>query len=380
MEQVDIAIIGAGIAGASLAFFLGTGQSIALIEAEAQPGYHATARSAAEFVLNYNPPEIRALARAAKPFFDTPPEGFADIPLLIHRGGLVISRSEDLDAFEAQYADLRARVPGLLRLTPQEAALRMSFLDPESFAAAYYDPEYWDIEADALLQGYLRQARKAGATPRLKTALVSAARVGDAWEIETTAGLLRARILVNASGGWADDIAGRCGVRPLGIKPLRRTAILVDLPEDQSARTLPELNDIADSFYFKPDGGRLLVSPADETECEPGDVQPEEIDIAWAVHHLESHTSLRVSRVAKSWAGMRTFSPDRLPVVGFDTDVPGFFWLAGQGGFGILTSPSLGALAAALVRGEAVPDHLASQGLDAMTFSPARLPPARQRR
>ncbi len=372
MDRVDVAIVGAGIAGASLAYFLGRGLSVALLEAEDQPGYHATARSAAEFVLNYNPPTISALARAARPFFDQPPEGFAAVPLLIPRGGLVIGHEEDAALFESQFDALAARVPGLTRLTPEEAVDRMPFLDPASFAFAYFDPEYWDIEADALLQGYLRGARHAGVELHLKSPVQALKRDGDGWRIETASGSLHAGTVVNAAGGWADRLAERGGVAPRGITPLRRTAILVDLPDGIDAARLPELNHIADSFYFKPDGGRLLVSPADETPCEPGDVQPEEIDIAWAVHHLESHSALRVKRVAKAWAGMRSFSPDRLPVVGFDPDAPGFFWLAGQGGFGILTSPALGALAAALVRGEPVPAGLAAEGITEVTFSPAR--------
>lgn len=372
MDRVDIAIIGGGIAGASLAGFLGSGRSVAILEAEDQPGYHATARSAAEFVLNYNPPPVRALARAAKPFFDRPPEGFTDLPLLKPRGGLVIAHAEDLALFEAQVTALSGVVDGLVRLSPEAVRERIPFLDPASFAAAYYDPEYWDIEADTLLQAYLRQARRAGLEMRLKSGLVSAAWAEGRWVLETASGPLEAGIVVNAAGGWADEVAARCGVAPLGIVPHRRTAILVDLPDGMENLHLPEVNDVADAFYFKPDAGRLLVSPADETPCEPGDVQPEDIDIAWAVHHLESHSSIRVKRVAKAWAGMRTFAPDRLPVVGFDPASPGFFWLAGQGGYGILTSPSLGALAAALIRGEPMPAAIAGEGLSADSFSPAR--------
>ncbi|MBB4065681.1 NAD(P)/FAD-dependent oxidoreductase [Gellertiella hungarica] len=377
MDRVDVAIIGGGIAGASLAWFLGGQQSVAILEAEDQPGYHATARSAAEFVLNYNPPAVSALARAARPFFDNPPEGFAAVPLLVPRGGLVIAHEEDAALFERQVAELAPRVPGLAVLTRAEAVARMPILDPDSFAHAYFDPEYWDIEADALLQGYLRGARHRGVALRLKSGVLDLDRQGGLWRIETASGPLLAETVVNAAGGWADRVAMLGGVAPLGITPLRRTAILVDLPDGIDASRLPELNDIADAFYFKPDGGRLLVSPADETPCEPGDVQPEEIDIAWAVHHLESHSSLGVKRVAKAWAGMRTFSPDRLPVVGYDPQAPGFFWLAGQGGFGILTSPALGALAAALIRHHPVPAHLAAEGITEQTFSPARFGTAR---
>lgn len=352
MDRVDIAIIGGGIAGLSLAAFLGDRQSVAVLEQEAAPGYHATGRSAAEFVLNYNPPAICDLARASKPFFDHPPEGFSTVPLLVRRGGLVIAGPAKIDRLRAQFESLRGQVEGLAWLSPEEAHSRAPFLDPALLGGAYFDPDYWDIEVDTLMHGYMRMAKRAGQSLLLKAGLRSATRVGGFWHLETTAGPLEARVIVNAAGGWADQVATLCGARPLGIVPHRRTAALVDLPDGIDAGSLPEINEVDDLFYFKPDGGRLFISPADETPCEPCDIQPEEIDVAWAVHHLESVSSLRVRRVAKSWAGMRTFSPDRLPVVGFDRDCEGFFWLAGQGGFGILTSPALGQLAAGMLCGQ----------------------------
>ncbi len=372
--HVDIAIVGGGIAGISLAYFLSqSGRSVLILEREEQPGYHSTGRSAAEFVLNYNAPDVQALARIAKPFFDDPPEGFASVPLLIQRGGLVIADAEHAARLERQFEDLLPHVPGLLRLTPEEAVERAPFLDASAIAAAYFDPEYWDIDVDALMQGYLRAARKAGTRLLTKAGLIEARHDGNRWQIVTAAGALTAGVLVNAAGGWADQVANLAGVKPLGITPMRRTAILVDLPEGIDAASLPEVNAVDDSFYFKPDGGRLLVSPADETPCEPADVQPEELDIAWAVHHLESNTSLRVRRVDTSWAGMRSFAPDRLPVVGFAADHPAFFWLAGQGGYGILTSPALGQLAAAILGGGDPGALFRREGLSEDRFAPARL-------
>lgn len=371
LGHVDIAIVGGGIAGLSLAFFLGAADS-AVLEQEERPGYHSTGRSAAEFVLNYNPPAICALARVAKPFFDHPPDGFADVPLLSRRGGLVIAGPDRAETLEAQFRDLAPRVPGLLRLDPEEAVTHAPFLDRKALASAYYDPQYWDIDVDALMQGYRRAALKAGMRLLTKTTLLSAEREAAGWRIETSSGVLRARILVDAAGGWADRVATLSGVKPCGIVPLRRTAILADLPEGLDASSLPEINAVDDSFYFKPDGGRLLVSPADETPCEPGDVQPEEIDIAWAVNHLEANTTLRIQRVAHAWAGMRSFSRDRLPVVGFAPDASGFFWLAGQGGYGILTSPALGALAAALLRDAPLPSAFVAEGMTAAIFDPGR--------
>lgn len=372
MQDVDIAIIGGGVAGMSLASFLGSEKRIALLEQEDAPGYHSTGRSAAEFVLSYNPPEICRLARLAKPFFDHPPAGFAEVPLLTQRGGLVIADVEKVDQLREQFDALSPLVPGLLWLTPEEAIERVPFLAREAVAGAYFDPQYWDIDADALMQGYQRRARNTGTSIHLKCGLVAAQREEEWWLIQTESGTFRAKTIVNAAGAWADTVAAICGVRPLSITPLRRTAILADLPEGADASRLPEINEISDSFYFKPEGGRLLVSPADETPCEPSDVQPEEIDIAWAVHHLESATSIRVKRVDTSWAGLRSFSPDRLPVVGFAGDQPGFFWLAGQGGFGILTSPALGELAACLITGKPLPERFIAEGLDPEVFSPSR--------
>ena len=191
--------------------------------------------------------------------------------------------------------------------------------------------------------------------------------------LDTEGETISAQIVVNATGGWADATVALFGVAPVGIVPHRRTAILVDLPDGVAARTMPEINELDDEFYIKPDAGRLLVSPADETPCEPGDVQPEEIDVAWAAHHLETATTMEVRRIAKSWAGMRSFSPDRLPVIGQAVDNPRFFWLAGQGGYGILSSPALGALAASLLTGGEAPEGFARIGLAPTAFSPLRL-------
>ena len=377
MEKIDIAVVGGGIAGASLGFFLkmhakGAGLSVALLEQEEATAYHSTGRSAAEFVLGYNAPEVMALARIGKPFFDRPPEGFADVPLLIRRGGLLYAGAENAGRLAEQFARESAVNPALEWLSTEATLAHMPFLSTEALGAAYFDPDYWDIEVDALMSGYLRLARRAGLEVRLKSALQSARREGDHWRIEIASGPLLARVIVNAAGGWADQVAEACGIARKEIVPMRRTAVLVDLPDGVEARSLPELNEIDDSFYFKPDGGRLFVSPSDATPCEPGDVQPEEIDIAWAMHHLESHTTLSVKRVAKAWAGLRSFAPDHLPVVGFEPGAEGFFWLAGQGGYGILSSPALGNYAAHLLLGEPLPPVYAEQGLSAQTFSPDR--------
>ncbi|UDF29982.1 UNVERIFIED_ORG: FAD-binding oxidoreductase [Roseateles sp. XES5] len=372
MQTFDIAIIGGGIAGISLAYFLSAHRSVVVLEREGALGYHSTGRSAAEFTLRDNAPQVNALARASHAFLSAPPEGFADVPLLIARGSILFGAEGKEALVRERFEAAKALGVGVEWLDEAALLARAPILDPAYAAAAYFDPDYWDIEVDALLQAYARHARRNGAAILENRELTSARRVADRWLIETNEETIAAGVLVNAAGGWADTVAEFAGVRPMNIVPHRRTAITVDLPEGVDAARLPEINEIEEIFYFKPEGGRLLASPADATPCAPADVQPEELDIAYAAHYIEEATTLAVRRVFKSWAGMRSFSADRLPVVGPAPDEPSFFWLAGQGGYGILTSPALGSLAAALLTGAAVPDTLAREGIGAETFSPAR--------
>ena len=374
MQTFDIAIIGGGIAGISLAYFLSPYRSVVVLEQEGALGYHSTGRSAAEFTLRDNPPLVNALARASHGFLMQPPEGFAAVPLLIQRGSIILG-TEDKTALVRERFET-AKALGIAVEWLDEAAMlaRAPMLNPAYAAAAYFDPDYWDIEVDALLQAYARHARRNGAQILENRAFSGARREGETWRIETNGETISAGMLVNAAGGWADTVAALSGVAPMGIVPHRRTAITVDLPENIDASRLPEVNEVEEIFYFKPEGGRLLASPADATPCEPADVQPEELDIAYAAHYVEEATTLSMRRVFKSWAGMRSFSADRLPVVGPAKDEPSFFWLAGQGGYGILTSPALGSLAAALLTGEEIPEPLARENITAETFSPSRFP------
>lgn len=370
MQSYDIAIIGGGIAGLSLAYFLAGRRSVVVLEQESSLGYHSTGRSAAEFVLRYNSAEVCKLAGISRRFFDAPPDGFADIDLLRERGGITIANAEKAERLHAQFAAERHHAP-LSPMTPGEAIARVPFLDPAYVKAAYFDPEFWDIEVESLLQGYVKGARRSGVDIRTGAGVTAIRDDGQLWRIDTRDGAVSARTIVNAAGGWADAAAILAGLRPLGIIPHRRTAILLDLPGiDPSA--MPEVAELDEEFYFKPDAGRLMVSPADESPCEAADVQPEELDIAWAVHHFETATTIRIDRVAKSWAGMRSFARDRLPVIGPDPDHRRFFWLAGQGGYGILSSPALGALAAALLTEAATPEGFREHALDPNLFSPGR--------
>ena len=375
-EVFDIAIIGGGIVGASLAYALGGRASIALIEREEAWGYHATGRSAAEFALRFHSEGVGQLTRASADFLHRPPEGFCDVALLRPRGNLLIAPSEKAEdaraVFEAEARTTEVGQSGLEWLSRDAALEKVPFLDPEWMAAAIFDPDCWDVEVENLLQAYLKSARRAGATLMQRAELTRARCDAGSWILETTAGPIRARQVVNAAGGWADEVGAMFGAPPLGLVPHRRTAISVKLP-DHDLSGIPEVNEIDEAFYFKPDAGQLMVSPADETPVDPHDAWAEEIDVAYAAHFLTESTTLNIRHIAHSWAGLRTFAPDRLPVIGASGKVPGLFWMAGLGGYGIQTSPAVGRIAAALLSGDVIPTDIAAQGITADMLSPARL-------
>jgi D-arginine dehydrogenase len=368
----DIAIIGGGIAGASLAHFISGARSVLMLEREAFHGYHASGRSAAEFTRRFHAPEVGKLAAASAAFLMNAPQGFSDIPLLVPRGNLLVADAEKAAHLQDVFKREAASGGEILMQSMAEALARVPFLDPDVIKAAFYDPDCYDVEAESLLQGFMKSARIQGAEIRTRCQLLSARHNGAHWELETNLGAFSAKILVNAAGAWADSLASLCGVKQLGIVPYRRTAITVDLPEGIDAGRLPEVCEIDEVWYFKPDAGRLLVSPADATLSEPCDAQPEELDVAYAVHYLEVATTLTVTSVAHKWAGLRTFAPDRLPVAGFDRDQSAFFWFAGQGGYGIQSSPALGDYAACLLRKGEVSDNLVLAGLTGEEFLPSR--------
>ncbi|MGC8534177.1 MAG: NAD(P)/FAD-dependent oxidoreductase [Rhizomicrobium sp.] len=348
-EQFDVIIIGAGIAGASLAANLANTHRVIVLEREEFAGFHSTGRSAAQFSEIYGNSTVRALTRASRRFFYTPPQGFSDSPLVLPRGSLFIARQDQL----AQLSEFAAQndVGDCVRAISASEALQMCpILRPDYVAAAVLEGAAADMDVNALHQGYLRQLRQEGGHIRLNAEVLEFSHNKGTWQVRTPNGSFQAPVVVNAAGAWADQIAIRAGVRPLKIQPCRRTAVLVDPPPDIATASFPMVIDIDETFYFKPDAGLLFLTPADESPVEPSDVQPEEIDVAIAIDRVEQATTLRISRVRKRWAGLRSFAPDRTPVIGFDPRLSGFFWLAGQGGYGIQTAPTAGALAAALIR------------------------------
>ncbi|PJI40658.1 MAG: glycerol-3-phosphate dehydrogenase [Rhizobium sp.] len=373
MEIFDVAVVGGGIAGASFAYRVAGHRSLVLLEAEAQVGYHSTGRSAAEFSRQFQNETTGLLADASYDFLANPPEGFADVPLLIPRGNLVIASEERLPKLDAAFREVIATSAQSRPVSIEEAIAMVPFLRPDYMAGAFYDPACWDMEVESILQGYLRGARRNGADIRTGSPVSAVERDGGIYRLQTPQGPILARRIVNAAGAWADRLAVLAGLAPLGIVPHRRTAITVDVPADYDLAPMPGVNEVDEDFYFKPEAGKLMVSPADATPSDPCDAQPEDIDVAYAAHFLEQSTTLPVKTISHKWAGLRSFTADKLQVVGFDRNDPAFFWLAGQGGSGILTSPALSEWAAGLFLDGTPPERLVDLGLEPGIFSPRRL-------
>jgi len=374
MNQADFIIIGGGIAGASTGFWLAPHGRVIVLERESHPGYHSTGRSAALYTAAYGTPQVRALTLASRAFFDAPPPGFAEHPLLTPRGEMTVDFTGDPDELQQQYLSAKASVPEMQLLSADEACARLPILRREKVHGAIYDPSASDIDTDALHQGYLRGIRRQQGEIHTDCEVLGIERDADGlWQVRTAGQTFSAKVLINAAGAWADQIGELAGARPLGLQPKRRAAFIFAPPEGLDNHHWPMLVSLDESFYMKPDAGMFLGSPANADPVEPHDVQPEELDIAMGIYQIEEATTLTIRRPTRTWAGLRSFVSDGNLVSGFDAQVPGLFWVAAQGGYGIQTSPAMGQASAALVRGQALPEHLEHFGLDAAMLSPARL-------
>jgi D-arginine dehydrogenase len=373
LEHFDFIVIGAGIAGASAAYALAEHGRVLVLERESQPGYHTTGRSAALFTENYGNRTIRRLTIASGPFLKQPPAGFAEHPILTPRGVLMIARSDQLEALEALYREVAHLGGPVERLDGAAALALLPLLRPGYAAAALYEPDALDIDVNGLHRGFLRAAAARGGKLLADAEVRQAERRRDGlWQLGTGAGVFAAPVVVNAAGAWADEIARLAGVSLVGLQPKRRTAFIFDGPPGLGDRVLPMCIDVEEQFYFKPEAGRFLGSLADETPSPPCDAQPEEIDLAMAVDRIERATIFQIRRLTHRWAGLRSFVADKSLVIGEAGEATGFFWLAGQGGYGIQTSPAAGAALAGLVTTGALPPLLRDTGLAAADLAPDR--------
>lgn len=359
----DVAIIGAGMAGASLAAECAPHARVLLVEAEDTPGYHTTGRSAAFWEKTYGGPGVFALTMASGRFLQ-------DGGYLTPRGALNVGQAQDRDAVESFFETFTALGANLHFQSRSDLERRIPGLRPQWVVGAW-EPDCADIDVAGLHQHYLALSKRTGTVLRVRARIEVIEREGGHWRIGWSGGEARVALVANAAGAWADELAGLAGARPLGIAPLRRT--IVQLRTDPSPLDdLPLTFGINGDFYFKPQAGRLWLSPHDEVPDVAGDAAPEELDVAIAIDRFEHVVDWKIAALERRWAGLRSFAPDRLPVYGFDPAVDGLFWFAGQGGFGIQTAPAAARLGAQLLLG--LPRDDLTAEIDASTYSPARFP------
>lgn len=374
MKGCDVVVIGGGMAGVSIAYELAQDHDVVVLETESALAFHTTGRSAATFSESYGGRVIRLLSTASRPFLEDPPDGF-DPPLLLPRPRLWLAGHDSIDALRQLEAEVREFVASVHCLDADEAVAVCPILRRESLGLAMLEPDATDMDVHALHQGYVRGIRARGGDVVTSAPVGGLERVGSGWQVSAGDGeVYEARTVVNAAGAWCDVVAQLAGARPLGLQPLKRTIFMAPAPDGMEvASDLPLVIDVDGRFYVKPEGGQFLCSPSEETPSEPRDARPEDLDIALAIERINAATVLDIRRITSSWAGLRSFVADRVPVAGYDDQLDGFFWLAGQGGYGIQTAPALARVAADLVRGNPVPDDVAGMGLDSAHLHRSRL-------
>lgn len=372
-QRADVLVVGAGIAGASVACWLAPHAQVVVLEREAQPGHHSTGRSAALYMASYGTPQVRALTQASRAFLESPPPGFAEHPLLSPRGAMMVAMPGQEPALQQMWEVFRASTGQARLLDAAQACALTPVLRRERVAGAVHEPDAADMDVHALHQGYLRALRRAGGRLVCDAPVHAASRQAGVWRVHAGTQDFEAPLLVDAAGAWADEVGALAGAQPLGLQPRRRTAFVFDPPAGLDCSAWPMTAGIEEDWYFKPDAGLLLGSPANTDPVAAHDVQPEELDVALGIHRIQEMTTLQIRRPRRIWAGLRSFVADGDLVGGWDDRVEGLFWVAAQGGYGIQTSAAMGQACAALVRGEPLPAALRELGLTPALLGPGRL-------
>ena len=372
----DVIVVGAGMAGASVGWQLAqAGQRVLVLERESQPGYHTTGRSAALFEEHYGPAQVQALTRASRAFYEQPPAGFVDVPLLHPRGVMYVATAAQKSLVDVAYAEAVRHSPAAQRLDGDGLRALVPVLN-DTMVDGFVDDGARDIDVHALHQGFLRGLRQQGSTVWCDAEVTALAHDSNTrqWTVTLADGrTAQAPTLVNAAGAWADMVGALAGTREIGLVPARRSAFTFPAPEGMNAAHWPAVLSVDDSFYFKPDAGQLLGSPANADATYPHDVQPEEEDVATGIWNIEQATSLQIRRPSHTWAGLRSFVADGEMVIGWDETAPQFFWVAAQGGYGIQSAAAYSLLARNLLLNEPVTEQLLEQGVDTQLLAPVRL-------
>ena len=373
MKEYDYIILGGGIGGASIAYRLAGGGRVALLEQEAQPGYHTTGRSVAVHTDSYGPDVVRKLAQASYDFIVNPPEGFSEVPLQ-HPLGIVFVATEEQKNDLLTFLEMVQQLsPDIHEISIDKVVELVPVMKRDLLAAAFFDEQTIGMDVNAIHQGYLRGMKKGGGELICDAEVQGLKRDGGIWQVESAAGKFGAPVIINAAGAWADCVAEMAGTRKIDIMPKRRTCVTFPAPPGMDVSAWPGIMDAHENYYFKPDAGAIVGSLGDETPDVPCDVQPDEMDVALTVDRIETATTLEINRLTQKWAGLRSFVEDRCPVIGFAPDSEGFFWCAGQGGYGIATSPAWSQCAANLVVGKDLPDEVRELGVKAEDLAPQRL-------
>jgi D-arginine dehydrogenase len=366
----DFVVIGGGIAGVAAAAHLAPHGSVTVLEMEATLAYHTTGRSAALFTVNYGGEASRPLARASQGFLETPPEGSTDASLLTGRGAVWVADRHQMEHLEEIAHQGHVSGAGSALIGPAEVMALVPMMNPDQLAGGLWEPSACDLDVAALHQAFVRLARRRGAEIRTSAPVTGLTPLTDGWRVASSDGGIDCGAVVNAAGAWGDHVAMLAGVAPIGLQPMRRTAFMV--PGDEAYSGWPMVVDVDQGYYFRPDGSQLLCSLAEEIPSQAEDARPRMEDVALAIERINHATKLEIRSVNSQWTGLRTFAPDRDLVIGEEPTAPGFFWLVGQGGTGIATSPAYGALIASQVVGAEVPSGLAAAGFDPRTTLPDR--------
>jgi D-arginine dehydrogenase len=367
-ETFDIIVIGAGIAGSSIAAHLAETKRVLILEMEDRPGFHTTGRSAATFEPNYGPPPMLAFTRASSTFFANPPQGFADGPLLNPRASLFFEAEGQKKFTEG----LLASGSGLEELSEAQARKLFPVLRKGYAKRTFLDPHTGDLDVDLLHRGYLKLFKTRGGQLLNSAAAETILRPGHVWEVISPQGIFETEILVNAAGAWGDSVAAKAGVKPVGLQPKRRSIGVIPVDGIPGVSAFPLVTDVGETWYAKPQSGKMIVSSADATPVDPHDAYADDMAIAEGIERLLNATTIEVNHLDHSWGGLRTFAPDGSPVIGFDPHTEGFFWLVGQGGYGIQSAPALSRTAAAMVLGEKPPQDVMDAGLALADIAPKR--------